>query len=167
MFQQLPTFINDYIFDDYLNFQIYWKQLFTLSIVPIISAKRLHANELAKIHFELQMHTLKKKLESYSANGALFKYDKKPCRVNVDYDQLWVVLYSGYRYKNNREIKITLLFEKHFSTYHGRAPIIVEASNVFPPVLYDVDFGWESNYGRHSIEDYDQFINTFMNSLFL
>jgi hypothetical protein len=167
MIQQLPTIINNYIFDDYLNFQTYWKQLFKLTIVPIIPAKRLHVNELAKVHFELQMYILKKKLESYSVNGVLFKYDEKPCRVNVDYDRLWVILYSGYRYKNNRRIKITLLFEKHFAydIYDENDRVIVEASNIFPSILYGDEY--EPSYGRHNIEDYDQFINTFMNSLFL
>lgn len=166
MFHKLPTIINNYIFDDYLNLQIYWKQLFTFSIIPFLSAKKLHTEQLTKVLFELKTYNLKKKLESYSVSGTLFKYNKKPCRFNVDNNQLWQILYSGYRYTKNKQIKITLLFEKRFDIYNEHISFFVEASNVFPLILFN-DYGYEIDLGRESIEDYDKFINKFMNSIFL
>ncbi len=160
----LPLHIWDYILDDFADSQQRWRDVFSNTVLPVIKARYQHREMFKYIHFEMLALLCKKKLESFSANRLLFRYEDKPCRMSF-HGTLWVVLYKGVKPTQNGVETISLLFEHRLRFFSTPAHTIVEAMNVFHDIYID-DFGWDSNYGRHFIEDYDQFISSFMNSLF-
>jgi hypothetical protein len=159
----LPMNIWDYILDDLANVQQFWKKQFSKTVLPYIVAQHKHRKMLKQLHFEMLALQSKKKLEKFSENGVLFKYGTKPAKI-----EFWksgaMVLYQGQKYPPYGP-DITLLFELRKKFYIWDAYIIVEAANVFPDIYHNDDDDWEQNYGRHMIENYEQFIHSFMDSL--
>lgn len=157
----LPTAIQNIILDKYVNISSYWKNKFSITIIPEINAIQRHKQQYEKVLFEFMAYWGKRELEKYSVKGMLFSYNKTPIKQSIDSKDLWYILFEGVKIKNKR---ITLLFEKHFNFRNEY--IIIEASGVFPMVYYDSDFGFEEDLGREMLENIQQFINNFMNSIF-
>lgn len=158
----LPTNIQNIILDDYVNVKNYWKQYFNSSILTFINAKEIHAIQYTKVLFEFMAYRSKRELEKYSVKGAIFSYKKIPLKQSFDNDHLWYILFEGRTYKNKR---ITLLFERSMNYFNNLSVSYVEASGVFPFIKKD-GFEIEENFNRHKIEDFQDFINQFMNAIF-
>ena len=158
---QLPTAIQNAIFDKYINLSAYWKQQFTIHIVPDIHAKMQHQIKFKRVLFEFMARWGKRELEKYSVNGMIFSYNKNPIKQSMESTRLWYILFEGKTSSNKR---ITLLFEKHFN--FGNEYIIIESSGVFRMVCYDSDFGYAEDLGSSKFENIQEFINKFMNSIF-
>ncbi len=160
----LPLQLWDYILDDFADSQQTWRKVFTNTVLPLITARHQHRILFKHIHFEMLTVFYKKKLESFSAGGLLFKYKSKPYDIYF-HKTVWVVSYEGVKATPSGKCNISLLFEHRPEYSDTPAHTIVEAMNVFHDI-YDDKYRWDRNYGRHFIEDYDQFISSFMNSLF-
>jgi hypothetical protein len=158
----LPMNIWDYILDGLADVQQFWKQQFSKTVMPDIVAQYKHRKMLKQLHFEMLALQSKKRLEKFSAEGVLFKYETKPAKIEFWKDGA-MVLYQGQKYPPYGQ-NITLLFELRKKSDIWEKHIIVEAANVFHDI-YDDDDYWEKNYGRHMIENYEQFIHSFMDSL--
>ena len=157
----LPTNIQNMIFDDYINVKTYWKQYFSSSVLSFINAKEIHVIQYNKVLFEFMAYWGKKELEKYSVKGLMFSYKKIPIKQSFDNNTLWYILFEGRTYKNKR---ITLLFEKSMNNFDNLNMTYVEASGVFPYI--DYGFGTEENLNRQYIENFQDFINQFMNAIF-
>lgn len=160
---QLPIILQNNILDIYINIQSYWKKYFTINILPFIIAKRNHKNIFKRIHFELKAVYIKKELCKFSVNKLLFTFKYKPLKQSYKNQDLWYILYDGFKFINGKSKKITLLFEM-WEPESNNSYIIIESSGIFPYI--DDEYGGYEDLGRTYIQNYTVFIENFMNAIF-
>lgn len=158
----LPMILQDSIFDNYVDILSYWKKKFNYLVLPFIVAKKKHETHYKKVMFECMAYWGKRELEKYSVNGIIFSFKKQPIKQSFKSSTLWYILFEGIKSQNKR---ITLLFENRFNYNDDLSSIIVKASGIFPSNKCDY-FGWNEDLGREEMNNFQHFINKFMNAIF-